>query len=148
MFWAEGGVTLAADLMNAAEDPRPVAAQLPDRAFPQLPPGVVKVHCRWAAGYFAANLAKHCHKKDIEFAVGVKRNTAVVRAAGSAPTAGWHPAKDMNHTEVAVIDYLPGRGLAPFCDGTHKLTRTRPPLSDTVAPNRCRPSRSGGDQTK
>ena len=31
-FWAEGGVTLAADLMKADEDPRPVAAQLLDRA--------------------------------------------------------------------------------------------------------------------
>src|SRR5664279_4061511 len=38
-FWAEGGVTLAADLMKADEDPRPVAAQLLDRAIAQLPPG-------------------------------------------------------------------------------------------------------------
>ena len=107
-FWAEGGVTVAADLMKADEDPRPVAAQLLDRAIAQLPAGVGKVRCRWDAGYFAADLAKHCISRGIEFAIGVKRNTAVVRAGRSAPTGGWHPAKDMEHTEVAVIDYLPG----------------------------------------
>jgi len=38
-FWAEAGVSVAADLMKADEDPRPVAAQLLDRAIAQLPPG-------------------------------------------------------------------------------------------------------------
>ena len=97
-----------ADLMKADEDPRPVAAELLDRAVGQLPPGVAKVQCRWDAGYFAADLAKHCISKGFEFAIGVKRNTAVVRASRSEPTAGWHPAKEMEYTEVAVIDYLPG----------------------------------------
>jgi hypothetical protein len=32
----------------------------------------------------------------------------VVRANRAGPTAGWHPAKDMAHAEVAIIDYLPG----------------------------------------
>jgi hypothetical protein len=107
-FWAEAGVSVAADLMKADEDPRPVAAQLLDRAIAQLPPGVAKVRCRWDAGYFAADLAKHCISRGVEFAIGVKRNTAVVRASRTAPVTGWHPAKDMEHTEVAVIDYLPG----------------------------------------
>jgi len=107
-FWADGGVTLAADLMKADEDPRPVAAQLLDRAISQLPPGVRKIRCRWDAGYFAADLAKHCISRGVEFAIGVKRNTAVVRAGRVPPTGGWHPAKDMEHTEVAVIEYLPG----------------------------------------
>jgi hypothetical protein len=69
-FWAEGGVTLSADLMKADEDPRPVAAQLLDRAIAQLPPGVAKVRCRWDAGYFAADLAKHCITRGVEFAIG------------------------------------------------------------------------------
>ena len=42
-FWAEGAVSLAADLMKADEDPRRVAAQLLDRAIAQLPPGVAKI---------------------------------------------------------------------------------------------------------
>ena len=70
-FWAEGGVSLAADLMKADEDPRPVAAQLLDRAIAQLPPGVAKIRCRWDAGYFAADLAKHCIDRGVEFAIGV-----------------------------------------------------------------------------
>jgi hypothetical protein len=107
-FWADGAVTLAADLMRADEDPRPVAGQLLDRAIAQLPAGVMKIRCRWDAGYFAADLAKHCINRGVEFAIGVKRNTAVVRASRTAPAAGWHPAKDMEHTEVAVIDYRPG----------------------------------------
>ena len=49
-----------------------------------------------------------CIGRGVEFAIGVKRNTAVVRASRTAPVAGWHPVKDMPHTEVAVIDYLPG----------------------------------------
>ena len=32
----------------------------------------------------------------------------MVRACREAPSDGWHPATDMPHTEVAVIDYLPG----------------------------------------
>jgi hypothetical protein len=107
-FWADGGVTLAADLMKADEDPRPVAGQLLDRAIDQLPPGVERIRCRWDAGYFAADLAKHCISRGVEFAIGVKRNTAVVRAGRVPPTGGWHSAKDMAHTEVAVIEYLPG----------------------------------------
>ena len=87
-FWAEAGVSVAADLMKADEDPRPVAAQLLDRAIAQLPPGVAKVRCRWDAGYFAADLAKHCISRGVEFAIGVKRNTAVVRASRTAPAAG------------------------------------------------------------
>lgn len=107
-FWADGGVTLAADLMKADEDPRPVAPQLLDRAINQLPPGVERIRCRWDAGYFAADLAKHCINRGVEFAIGVKRNSAVVRAGRVPPTGGWHPAKHMDHTEVAVIEYLPG----------------------------------------
>jgi len=107
-FWADAGTTLAADLMKADEDPRPDAAQLLDRAIAQLPVGVRRVRCRWDAGYFAADLAKHCVARGVEFAIGVKRNSAVVRANRTGPTTGWHPAKDMDHAEVAIIDYLPG----------------------------------------
>ncbi len=107
-LWAEAGITQAADLMRADEDPRPVAVGLLDRAIAQLPAGVVKIWCRWDAGYFAADLATHCVKRDIEFAIGVKRNSAVLRAMRSAPAHGWHPATDMEHAEVAVIGYLPG----------------------------------------
>src|SRR6476661_3494388 len=60
------------------------------------------------AVYFAADLAKHCLARGVEFAIGVKRNSAVVRANRTGPTAGWHPAKHMEHAEVAIIDYLPG----------------------------------------
>jgi hypothetical protein len=107
-FWADAGVCLAADLMKADDDPRPVAPQLLDRAIAQLPAGVDRVRCRWDAGYFAAELANHCISRGVEFAIGVKRNSAVVRACRTGPVTGWHPAKDMPHTEVAIIDYLPG----------------------------------------
>ena len=45
-FWAEGGTPLAADLMRADEDPRPVAADLLDRAVNALPPGVSLQLCK------------------------------------------------------------------------------------------------------
>ena len=96
-FWSDGGVTLSADLTKADEDPCPVAAHLLDRAIAQLPRGVAKVRCRWDARYCAADLAKHRITKGVEFAIGVKRNSAVVRASRSASIAGWHPAKDVDH---------------------------------------------------
>ena len=68
-----------------------------DRAIAQLPRGVAKVRRRWDARYCAADLAKHRITKGVEFAIGVKRNSAVVRASRSAWIAGWHPAKDMDH---------------------------------------------------
>ncbi len=80
-----------------------------ERAIAQLPPGVERIRCRWDAGYFAADLAKRCIDRGVEFAIGVKRNSAVVRACRGAPVGGWHPAKGMDHTEVAIIDYLPGK---------------------------------------
>src|SRR5664279_3770009 len=104
------GVPTTPDLAHPRRElrDRTVAAQQLDRAIARIPPGVGQIRCRWDAGYFAADLAKHCISIGVEFAIGVKRNSAVVRASRETPAAGWHPAKDMAHTEVAVIDYLPG----------------------------------------
>ncbi|MEO8814157.1 MAG: IS1380 family transposase [Mycobacterium sp.] len=140
-FWAEAGVSVAADLMAANEDPRPVASALLDRAVAGLPPGVGKVRCRWDAGYFAADLASHCIAKGIEFAIGVKRNTAVVRAARAAVGARWSPAEDMDHTEVAVIDYLPGTWPAG-AGITCIVRRTRIPVGLVPADRRARKRRT------
>ena len=140
-FWAEGGVTLAADLRKADEDPRPVAPLLLDRAIAQLPPGVQRIRCRWDAGYFAGDLAKHCINRGVEFAIGVKRNSAVFRASRSAPVGGWHPAKDVDHTEVAVIAYLPGTW--PTNAGVVSIARwTRIPVELVPTDSRARKLRT------
>ena len=140
-FWAEGGTPLAADLMRADEDPRPVAADLLDRAVNALPPGVEKVQCRWDAGYFAADLAIHCVQRGIDFAIGVKRNTAVVRACRSAPADGWHPVIGMDNTEVATLGYLPGSW--PKEAGISCLVRrTRIPVEQIPTDQRARKLRT------
>ena len=140
-FWAEGGSTLAADLMRADEDPRPAAADLLDRAIAALPPGVEKIQCRWDSGYFAADLAIHCVQRGIDFAIGVKRNTAVVRACRSAPADGWHPVIGMPGTEVAVLDYLPGTW--PTDTGIACLVRrTRIPVDQIPQDKRARKLRT------
>lgn len=140
-FWAEAGVPLAADLMKADEDPRPAAADLLDRAIKALPPGVEKVQCRWDSGYFAADLAIHCVQRGIDFAIGVKRNTAVVRACRSAPDDGWHPVIGMKYTEVAVLDYLPGPW--PKDAGISCLVRrTRIPVDQIPSDKRARKLRT------
>jgi len=107
-FWAEAGVPLAGELMAGAADPRSNCVQLLDRSIAALPAGVGQIRARWDAGYFAAALAKACVERGIEFAIGAKRNTAVVRAAQAAGDARWVPAVGMEDTELAVIDYLPG----------------------------------------
>jgi hypothetical protein len=91
-----------------------------DRAIAQLPPGVAKIRCRWDSGYFAADLAKHCIDRGVEFAIGVKRNSAVVRASRNAPTAGWHPAKGMPHTEVGSQEHV------RIAEAAHRDVRRRP----------------------
>lgn len=106
-FWAEAGVPLAGELMAGAADPRSNCVQLLDRSIAALPAGVEQIRARWDAGYFAAALAAACVGRGIEFAIGAKRNTAVVRAAQAAGLR-WIPAVGMDDTELAVIDYLPG----------------------------------------
>lgn len=106
--WAEAGVPLAAELMGGVEDPRSNAVAVLDAAIAGLPDGVGTVKCRWDAGYFAADLAKACLARGVSFAIGAKRTRPLMVAAQHAPEEAWVPAIGMEHTEVAVIDYLPG----------------------------------------
>lgn len=107
-FWAEAGVPLAGELMGGAGDPRSNCVELLDRSIAALPAGVQTVRARWDAGYFAATLAGACVERGVQFAIGAKRNAAVVRAAQAAGDREWIPAVGMDDTECAVIDYLPG----------------------------------------
>ncbi len=84
-FWAESGVSLAAELMGGAEDPRSNCVDLLDRAVAALPRGVEKVRCRWDAGYFAGDLAAACLKRGIEFAI--RKPNAPARSWPRLP--GW-----------------------------------------------------------
>ncbi|HVI34619.1 MAG TPA: transposase, partial [Gaiellales bacterium] len=107
-LWAEAGVPLAGELMAGAADPRSNCVAVLERAIAALPDGVEQVRTRWDAGYFAAALARACLERGVQFAIGAKRNTAVLRAAAAAADARWVPAIGMDDTELAVIDYLPG----------------------------------------
>lgn len=106
--WAEAGVPLAAELMGGADDPRANCVDLLDRAIAALPDGVGHVRCRWDAGYFAAELAKECLEREVEFAIGAKRTRPLVAAAQRVPDHAWIPAVGMDDSEVAIVDYLPG----------------------------------------
>jgi Transposase DDE domain group 1 len=108
-FWAEAGVPLAGELMGGAADPRVNCVAVLDRAIAALPAGVQQIRARWDAGYFAAALAQACVERGVQFAIGAKRNTAVLRAAAAAADARWVPAVGMDGTELAIIDYLPGQ---------------------------------------
>jgi hypothetical protein len=107
-LWAEAGVPLAGELMAGAADPRSNCVQLLDRAIAALPAGVGQIRARWDAGYFAAALAAACVERGVAFAIGAKRNAAVLRAAAAAVDSRWVPAVGMDDTELAIIDYLPG----------------------------------------
>ena len=107
-YWAEAGVPLAAELMGGAEDPRTNCVDILDRAIAALPAGVERIRCRWDAGYFAAELAKACLARGVQFAIGAKRTKPLVAAAQRVPEHAWVPAVGMDDTEVAVVDYLPG----------------------------------------
>lgn len=107
-FWAEPGLPLAAELMPGANDPRSNCVQMLDRSIAALPAGVQRIRCRWDAGYFAADLARACLARGVEFAIGVKRTRPVMVAAQKIPDHQWIPAIGMDDTEIAVIAYLPG----------------------------------------
>jgi len=99
---------LAAELTGGAEDPRSNCVDMLDRSIAALPARVEQVRCRWDAGYFAAELAKACIERGVEFAIGAKRTRPVIAAAQRVRDHAWVPAIGMEETEVAVVDYLPG----------------------------------------
>jgi hypothetical protein len=107
-YWAEAGVPLAAELMGGTEDPRANCVDILDRSIAALPGGVAQIRCRWDAGYFAADLAKACIARGVEFAIGAKRTRPLIAAAQRVPEHAWVPAVGMEDTEVALVDYLPG----------------------------------------
>ncbi|HEY6793350.1 MAG TPA: IS1380 family transposase [Kineosporiaceae bacterium] len=125
VLWAELGVPLAADLLAGDDDPRSSVVALIERthanlisALPDLATGTSsgntssgnrsgKVALRMDAGYFAADAAIAADGLGIEFAIGVKRNQAVWRAAAAVPDHQYVPVIGMDHTEVAVIPYAP-----------------------------------------
>ena len=106
--WAEAGVPLTAELMGGTEDPRANAVAVLDQAIAALPDDVEHISCRWDAGYFAADLAKACITRGVSFAIGAKGTRPLMAAGQQAPDEAWVPAIGMEHTEVAVIGYLPG----------------------------------------
>lgn len=106
--WAEAGVPLAAELMGGTDDPRSNMIEILDAAIAALPDQVEQISCRWDAGYFAADLARACIERGVSFAIGCKRTKPLMVAGQQAPQDAWVPAIGMEHTEVAIIDYLPG----------------------------------------
>ena len=137
--WAEAGTPLAAQLMGGTEDPRANAVAVLDAAIAALPEGVEHISCRWDAGYFAADLAKACLARGVSFAIGAKR-TKPLLAAAQAPGRAWVPAIGMEHTEVAIIGYLPGTW--PTDAGISCIARrTRIPV-DKIPTSRARKRRT------
>lgn len=114
VLWAELGVPLAADLLAGDDDPRSSVVALIERTHANLISTVpdatgtdLLVALRMDAGYFAADAAIAADGLDIEFAIGVKRNQAVWRAAAVVPGHEYVPVIGMDDTEVAVIPYAP-----------------------------------------
>lgn len=137
-FWAEAGIPAAAELISGTEDPRSNVVELLDRSIGALPDGVQKIRARWDAGYFAGDLARACLERNVEFAIGAKRNGKIMAAATGLGQYTWVPAVGMDETEVAVIDYLPGSWPA----GIHCIARrTRIPI-DRIPTGRARKRRT------
>jgi hypothetical protein len=105
--WAEFGVTLAAELFAGNEDPRPPAGDLVASAIECLPAGVAKPCVRADAGFFDVNFVRAALDAGADVAVGVKRNTAVMRAIAAVDDDAWRPAIGMRDAEVAEADYQP-----------------------------------------
>ena len=107
-YWAVLGVPVAADLLGGNDDPRSYVRELLRRAVGNLPAGAEKIRSRWDGGYFARELAEECIDLDVGFAIGAKRSKPMISAANAVPEQAWVSAVGMEHTEIAVIGYLPG----------------------------------------
>jgi len=87
--WAEAGVVLAADLGSGIDDPRPQAPALISRAVANLPAGLGRPRMRGDAGYFDKNVAHGAVAAGADFAIAVRRNPAVWRAAAAVASWRW-----------------------------------------------------------
>ncbi|MBA2495899.1 MAG: hypothetical protein H0V33_02180 [Acidimicrobiia bacterium] len=124
--WAELGVTVAADLFAGNDDPRPPAGDLIGSALECLPPGLARPCVRADAGFFDVSFVRAVLDAGADVAVGVKRNTAVVRAFRAIPEAAWRPATAMHGAEVAEADYTPA-GWPPVRAIVRRLRRSPQP---------------------
>jgi len=123
-LWAELGVPIAADLLAGNQDPRASVVKLIERAHANLPAGIAQVALRMDTGYFAADAAIAAADLGMVFAIGVKRNAAVWRAALTVGDDAYVPVIGMEGTEVAVIPYAP-TGWPPGIACLARRTRIR-----------------------
>lgn len=84
-----------------------------ERVHTLLTPHVRQVALRMDAGYFAADAALTAARLGMVFAIGIKRNTAVWRAAATVPAGAWVP----------VIAAVPSIGRRPVAAGLRRTAR-------------------------
>lgn len=137
--WAEAGVVLAADLGSGIDDPRPQAPALISRAVANLPAGLGRPRMRGDAGYFDNKVAHGALAAGADFAIAVRRNPAVWRAAAAVASWRWVDCWDMPGAQVATCDYVP-KGWPP---GTRCVVRrVRVPASEVRSDTRSRRRRT------
>ncbi|GAB3176359.1 hypothetical protein GCM10027059_50860 [Myceligenerans halotolerans] len=108
VHWAELGVPLVADLLDGTEDPRAGVVDRLTRAVHVLPVADCEIRARLDTGYFAIDVARACVQMGVRFAIGVRRNQAVLRDVLTIDESAWHDAAGMPGSQVAVMNYLPG----------------------------------------
>jgi len=119
VVWAEAGMVLAAELGSGVDDPRPQAPSLIARAVAALPEGLGRPRVRADSGFFDKAVAEAALANGCDFAIAVKRNSAVWRAARTVEEQAWQPASGMAGAEVATCPYLPGG----WPEGTRTIVR-------------------------
>lgn len=115
--WAQAGIPLAADLRHGTSDPRTYSVELMERALAGLArigvyrpddPDAPRPVFRMDTGYMSGALAWAAVEAESDFAIGVRRGTAVWAALARVRADAWRPAVGMGGAEVAVADYAPG----------------------------------------
>lgn len=105
--WAETGIPLVADLLDGTEDPRAGVVDRLTRAVHVLPVQPDQIRARLDTGYFAIDVAQACVQMAVRFAIGVRRNQAVLRNVLAIDVGAWHHVAGMPGSQVAVMNYLP-----------------------------------------
>ena len=115
--WAQAGIPLAADLRHGTSDPRTYSTELMERALAGLArigiyrpddPTAPRPRFRMDTGYMSGALAWTAVEAESDFAIGVRRGTAVWAALARVRADAWRPTVGMAGAEVAVADYAPG----------------------------------------
>ena len=90
-FWAERGTVIQGEFRVGNESPGGKALAFLRKCEACMPRKGVRLRLRADAAWFQSEVAEHCLKEGIGFAIGGSRNEAMLQAIEAIPAGEWEP---------------------------------------------------------